>query len=568
MPKPAPALTGGTPWLLGIALLAGAFVRLWMLGAHSLLIDEAFVAVGARDILRNHTPMWDAISNAPFVWSVGQLLGLRGLADPTLLRLPAAIAGVATIIPLYFLTRRMFGARVASASAILYALHPFAVAFSRVLFSDPFQVFFILCGWLAFDRILFSKTSGWPGIRNMSIVALIWALAFLAKYNAVVPGALWLLAGVLAGRYRVGPAVACLAAMALGAIATLAIWPYDAPIWLSAFLEKGGSYNVTLSAFYFESKLHLVLFGASEVILFAAIAIALRAREMRAQSLGHSALFILGYLVTVIFLGRTFERYLLVCVPLGCMLLAGLSAYAIQELIAAKRRWLRAGIALVLGASIGIFLMGAYKSYRSYWTYLKNDTDASAIARTVTDLEHDGRHGYWLIPEPIGAYYLGFSQYYSRAAGIDAQDSLADFNHFEFSAQPYSGERTPYSVLEVRRLARQWGVGRLASMPGAFIRAAMAWRDTVEAPRIGSMDYFTSTALHSRDILIMQCGLRDVQGEPILEPIDTQQLPPSFTRLPLDRFQVYRTFRPEGLSLTADTTMDSVRAGSWILLRK
>lgn len=557
----------GYSWL-AVALVVGAIARLWMLSAHSLLIDEAFVAVGARDMLRNHTPMWDAISNAPFVWTIAHLLGMNGLADPGLLRLPSAIIGTATIIPLYFLARRLFNARVASLSVILYAVHPFAVAFSRVLFADSFQVFFILCGWLAFEKILNSDTPSKLKAWDFGLLIVIWALAFLTKYNAVVPGALWLAAGVIAGRYRIRPAILCFGAMTLGAVATLAIWPYDAPIWLSAFLAKGGSYDMQNAAFYFGSKLHLILFGVTEVALVAAITIALRARDAFAKPLGHAALFILLYIVTMIFLGRTFERYLLICVPVACMMLAGLWTISVQKMAGTRHGWVKAAIVLSLFLIATMVVVGAYRSYRSYGSYLPNDTDATSIAKTVTSLERDGHRGFWLLPKPIGAYYLGFSQHYSRSAHVDARDSLADKNYFEFSALPYANERAPYGVQEVRVLAREWGLARILSSPRAFIHAATALRDMATPMTSSSMNYFTSNEVRPGDLLIMQCGTRDVQGEPILEPIDTEHLPPTFTRLPLEGFSVFRTLRPDGISLDPDTTMDPVRTGSWVLLRK
>jgi 4-amino-4-deoxy-L-arabinose transferase-like glycosyltransferase len=185
-------------WPLALAVTIGLVTRLLWLSAHSVLLDEATVAIGARDIVQNHTPMWEAMSNAPFVWMIARLLGMAGLANVFLLRLPSALIGVASIAAVYWLARQLFDEKIAVASAFLLALHPFAVAFSRVLFADPFQVFFVLLGFYGFDRLAVKpwrgNSSRWPLLQYL---CFIWALAFLMKYNAIVPGALWLVSGVV-----------------------------------------------------------------------------------------------------------------------------------------------------------------------------------------------------------------------------------------------------------------------------------------------------------------------------------------------------------------------------------
>src|SRR5687768_12423446 len=109
-----------------IALL----VRLLALDQHFLLIDEAFVGVAARDIAFNNTPMWDAVSNAPYVWGLAQIISLFG-DSPFVLRLPSALFGASVSILIFLFIRRWAGQRVAFVSAAIYALHPFAIAFTR-----------------------------------------------------------------------------------------------------------------------------------------------------------------------------------------------------------------------------------------------------------------------------------------------------------------------------------------------------------------------------------------------------------------------------------------------------
>ncbi|HWF45056.1 MAG TPA: glycosyltransferase family 39 protein [Candidatus Kapabacteria bacterium] len=567
-------------------------LRTILLSAHSLLLDEASVAVAGRDILRNHTPMWDAYSNAPFVWIVAQLVGLRGLSDPFLLRLPSALIAAFTVIPLYVLSRRMFGPVTAIVVVFLFALHPFAVAFDRVLFADPFQTFFVICGLLGFDYYIrtFQKYEN-AKKRLFFIIALIcvWGLAFLMKYNAVVPGIAWLAAGVVSRRYRIRPSIVCFLAMAVGAFASLALWPLDAPVWLGAFLEKGGHYNLIFSAFYFSSKLHLLFFGLTEIVLALAVLLSILRHDEEGKSIAQTVCYILIYLVTTIFLGRTFQRYFIVLAPFACLLLASLFVYGFQLARTAAHQWQRISSIIVTSAATAFFIMGAIQHYEYYWFYLQNDVDKAPVAQTAMALEQNGlqssspRCAFWLLPDHLGAWYLGFSQHYSRAlrsgnasdniAGPDGP--LADLNYFEWQPVPFSKEVVKYTVLYIRQLAHRWSMWRILSSPKYFADSAKNIAATMRAMPSDSMDrkpaaadYLTSDLVRRGDLLVMFAGFTDVIGEPILEKIDSSQTPPYFHSLPLEKFYVYRAYGPEGISNPTDTTIDLIRAKAWILIKK
>lgn len=562
-------------WPLGLALICGLAARIWCLSAHSLLLDEATVAVGARDILRNHTPMWDAMSNAPFVWIVAQMLGMSGLASDFFVRLPSALIGTASIICVYFLAKRMFNRTVASMSAIIFALHPVAVVFSRVLFADPFQVFFIIIGCYAFDSYATQEWSiarrDW---RNIALIFCFWAAAFVMKYNAVVPGALWLASGVLSRRYKIGPAFTAFAVMTAASIFTLLLWPYDAPIWLAAFLEKAGKYNLPGAVHYFSTKSHLVFFSTTEIVLAGGVVMAFVLRGARGKAIGQLVAFVLLYFATIIILGRTFERYLLIATPFGCILFAAI----LENLphiegsgwnIIRPFRLSKIIGSVAVGAVAGIFAWGLIKSYANYIEYLHNEVDRTQLTKDVISLEQDGRLGFWLTPEPIATYYLGFTQRYSRANRPGLDGTLARQNYFEFASLSYADDGNDYTVLEVRRMASRWGLIRILSSPRKFLDSAKIIAKNVRAiPNPPAIDYMTSDFVRKGDLLIMQGGMTDVQCEPILEDLWKMSGPPLLPTLPLDRFQIYRVYRPEGYSTSADTTISKVRAGVWLMIKK
>ncbi len=588
----------------------GLIARVLWLSAHGVLLDEATVAVGARDIVQNHTNMWDAMSNAPFVWLIGQILGTAGLQSDFLLRLPSALIGVASIPALYCLARRMFNQNIAIVSAFLLALHPFAVAFSRVLFADPFQVFFILIGCYAFDRF---ATNPWRDIpRKWGLIAylvFVWGVAFIMKYNAIVPGTIWLLSGVISRRYRIIPAFVAFAAMALGACFTLLIWPYDESVWLLAFMGKAGSYSFSQAAHYYYFKLHLVFFGITEILFAAAFLMTWLLRRKASsveqsstdqslkyinasRSMLHLTLFLLLQTATLVLLGRMFERYLLVLVPFGCVLIIGLLSAVALHMKWDPNRWMFAfmeakedklpkargrDIAIYFAGYIFIwvFVHGAYQAYSNYFKYLNNDVDYAGLSHTVLSLEQDQqksqspRRAFWLVPEPIAAYYLGYTQRYSRAVRPNLDGATANQNYFEFAAVPYSADWRGDKVLAIRRLARQWGISRILASPHRFISNATHVSDSARAlQQVPVVDYLSNDFVHTGDMLIMESGFLDLQGEPILEDIANEGGPPYLPTLPLSRYTVYRTYRPEGLAPTTDTTLERVRAGAWLMVHK
>jgi 4-amino-4-deoxy-L-arabinose transferase-like glycosyltransferase len=582
----------------------GLVVRLLWLSAHSVLLDEATVAIGARDIVQNHTPMWDAMSNAPFVWMIAHMLGIAGLARDFLLRVPSALIGVASIAAVYWLARRMFADDRSSANekiaiwgAFLLALHPFAVAFSRVLFADPFQVFFVLMGCYGFDQL---ATNPWRTTRRkwmlLIYLCLVWGIAFIMKYNAIVPGALWLLSGVISRRYRIIPAFAAFLAMAFGAFLTLLIWPYDESVWLLAFMGKAGSYNFVYAMDYYVDRLHLVFFGITEIMFVAAFAVAWMLRRKHegvdqtdnnerlsdhiksSKSILHLTIFLLLQTAMLIVLGRMFDRYLLVLVPFGCILLTALGRFVwfgIERFLS-RHRWHEIIIRLAVIVAVGIFTIGAYQSYSNYFAYLRNDVDYAGLARTVLTMEHQNHdstvtppRAFWLIPEPIAAYYLGYTQRYSRAVLPNLDGPSAYQNFFEFSGVPYADEWKGDKVLSIRGLARKWGVVHILASPNRFIAFAKHVADSaLRMERLPVVDYLDSDFVCPNDMLIMQSGLTDLQGEPILEDISSEPGPPFISTLPLGHFVVYRVYRPDGLASISDTTLDPIKAGAWLMMRK
>jgi hypothetical protein len=551
-------------WELWSIVAIAALLRVAALGNHSLLFDEAFVAIGARDIAWNHTPMWDAISNAPFVAVLSLIV--RAFGDSaTVLRMLPAIAGTASVYVIYILQRRFFGRTTALLGTLLFAVHPFAVAFSRILFADPLQLLFVLVGWLLIDRYAMADL---PGRRKWLLleIVFVWALAFLMKYNAIVPGGIWILAGWLGGRYRLRTCIVASIAVLLGPALTLLIWPYDAPFWFAAYLRQGGNYDVTNAAQYFAVKLRLIFFGLTPFVTAAAIVIRFRRPTDHTRATALFAIYSIAYVITVIALGRTFERYLLVVVPALCMTVAGLTNWLwnlYRQTTAKLDRRLAAGALIIIAAGISI---GMTVEYVRYAEYLGNDVDMQQIAhRTITERQTPGSRVFWYVAEPIAGYYLGFSRDYSRAIAADTT-MTGSFNYFDGRTVSHSADRSSYHVLDIRQFARHQGVGRIVSDPSGFLDSVRRL-STRQLMRVPTCDYFTDSVVRSGDLLVLQSGMLDLQGEPLLQRADTASPPPMISRLP-GGFDVVAVYRPEGPAPITDTIPTKYRAGLWILRKR
>ena len=170
-------------WLVPIVAL-GAFFRLYLLQGQVLLDDEwhglHYVIGRSYAFLLTHFAV-------PGATSIPTNLYTRFLLDTTgwselLLRLPSIAAGLAGLVVLPLLVRRLFGTRAAIAFGVLLALSPFLIFYSRV--ARPYTAV-----------TLFGAVSMFSGWLWMSTGKRSHAIA-------------WLIAGVLAVWFHMFAAVA------------------------------------------------------------------------------------------------------------------------------------------------------------------------------------------------------------------------------------------------------------------------------------------------------------------------------------------------------------------------
>lgn len=504
-------------------------MRLIGLDLHFLLIDEAFVGVAARDIAFNNTPMWDAVSNAPYVWGLAQMISAFG-DTAFVLRLPSAIFGASVSILIFLFVCKWSGEAVALFSAAIYAIHPFALAFTRVAFVDALQLPMIWLAIFAIDRYFEAKVRKW-----LFTAMLAAAMAFIFKYNAIAVIGTWMLIGLLLRRYPLTISLKVGLLILATSLGTLILWPYDAPLWFFSFLAKGGSYNGQYIWDFYHYAYRHVTFGSATLPIALVAYLLLRPRldSQQKTRYDHLVLFGLAYFGLLLMLGRPFQRYLLVLtVPVAIfysMLIMG--GYA------SLRVWLgghgvRSGIQCVAGLAVlgGVLIQGT-RSISNYIAYLSNDLDL----RLAVGATKPSERVFWPEGSPVvAAYYLGFDQYYSLATR-GAMNSAMFKHYFLGSTTPYASDTLPYGVMLARNEMRRFGIVKSllhARDFGRRVKELDAAVDHLKATR-QQVDYYTSDLLRTGDFLVQSRGVVDQNGEPMLYPLEpgeraSHRLPPGF----------------------------------------
>jgi uncharacterized membrane protein len=185
-------------WPLAALTLLAAALRLSTLDLQSFWYDEAFTPVHVL-----HPSLWATLravvhtENTPPLWYIlawgsARLFGTGEVA----LRLPSALAGIATVpvawgIGWELAGRGVSGRRAALVAALLVAVNPLLVWYSQ---EARAYGLFVLCAALALLCCL--RADAEPTPRRLALFALSGALALLTHYFAVfllIPMALWLL---------------------------------------------------------------------------------------------------------------------------------------------------------------------------------------------------------------------------------------------------------------------------------------------------------------------------------------------------------------------------------------
>jgi hypothetical protein len=210
-------------WPLAALTVLAAALRLSTLDLQSFWYDEAFTPVHVlhpslwatlRGVVHteNSPPLWYLIA-----WADSRVLGTGEVA----LRLPSALAGIATVPLAWAIGRELAGRRAALLCAALVAVNPLFVWYSQEARAYGLFVLMAALAMLCFLRAEREPTKG-----RLAAFALSGALALLTHYFAVfllAPMVLWLAFGP--GDRRAGTRRAALPAIGALALVGLALLP-------------------------------------------------------------------------------------------------------------------------------------------------------------------------------------------------------------------------------------------------------------------------------------------------------------------------------------------------------
>jgi mannosyltransferase len=169
-------------WPLAALTLLAAVLRLSTLDLQSFWYDEAFTPIHVlhpslwatlRSVVHteNTPPLWYVLA-----WADSRVLGTSAVA----LRLPSALAGIATVPVAWAIGRELSTRSAAVLCAALVAVNPLFVWYSQ---EARAYALFVLMGALA--MLCFLRARQVPTPRRMAAFALAGSLALLTQYFAV-----------------------------------------------------------------------------------------------------------------------------------------------------------------------------------------------------------------------------------------------------------------------------------------------------------------------------------------------------------------------------------------------
>ena len=189
--------------LLGIIVLAG-FLRVWRLDQHDVVTDEVFYgyrSIALIDSLNSpyqstpfewfeDIPWWAHVSfhdHPPLGFWVQHLFFKVFGNDLLAMRLPFALAGVASVLLIYFIAKRLFASeKVGLGAALLLAVSNYHVWISRIGLQESLVIFLLLlCVHLFLKSLENDRYFYWT--------AAALGLAVLMKYTSIVAVPIFLL---------------------------------------------------------------------------------------------------------------------------------------------------------------------------------------------------------------------------------------------------------------------------------------------------------------------------------------------------------------------------------------
>lgn len=181
------------PYLLFVILILGCFLRIYKLGEKSLWIDDLNSLRDSQSlstaVMANHPPLFFIILH--FFRYVGD--------NEFILRLPAAIFGILTILLIYKVGKLFFGTREALISAFLLSISTFHIDYSQqVRMYTVFSFFSVLSLFFLYKALKEYRKEFWAGFTlSTALVLYIHIFAILVVFAEVILSVIFLINQIL-----------------------------------------------------------------------------------------------------------------------------------------------------------------------------------------------------------------------------------------------------------------------------------------------------------------------------------------------------------------------------------
>ena len=340
-------------WLLPPMVLLGA-LALWNLGALSLWRDEVssvtfaqqsvgkLIAVVGRD---RHAV---GLANMATYYLILHFWLALGEAEARI-RLLSVLFGVASVVPVYFIARRMGGWLAAALAAGIYALIPYVIHYSQE--ARGYSLAMLVAGGLTWLLLLGveRRERVWPWLAYGLLAALGLYVHFFVALVVAAHG-LWVLATRQVPSWQASVAALVPIILAAAPVPLIITQYRGAHDWISS-LTTGQVVN-TMTALT-GSRILLVAMA-----VLVAVAVVRRRKDPRIWLVLASALVpILGAMGISLFKPMLVARYLVVSLPLIAVLLG-------VALAAIRPRVLGAVAAAGLAVALVVALPSAYADHR------------------------------------------------------------------------------------------------------------------------------------------------------------------------------------------------------------
>lgn len=188
-------------WIVIAILFLSILLRFYSIGDFPtpLKWDEAAIGYNAYSILETGRDEYGNLFPIIFksfgdykpglyIYTAVPLVALLGLTE-TAVRFPSAFFGVLSVLLVYLICKKLFDDKIALSSALILAISPWHLEFSRGAWEANLALFLLLCGFLFFLGIKKNRSF-------LFLSALFFGLTFWSYQGAKVSTALFLL-GVL-----------------------------------------------------------------------------------------------------------------------------------------------------------------------------------------------------------------------------------------------------------------------------------------------------------------------------------------------------------------------------------